>query len=168
MASSRMIGIVGTLVVAATVGGLLERGSGNASLAASRTWATLDPAPRIPSGARIHVLLGHAIGAGTHVGDAWRGVLESDVALAGGGRLPAGSAVDGIVSAVPNRSQRTPRNLELRLIRVAAGGRVIPLRAASIGFLPPSQATSPAAVSTNVLHTALALKEGAEVMFRVR
>jgi hypothetical protein len=131
----------------------------------------IDPAPRIPAGTRLSVRLSHAIG--THVGDAWRGVLEREVAWAGGGRLPAGSVVDGIVSAVHVASATEAGGVELRLISLAAEGRIVPLHAASTrlaGRTAAGAQTGTAAkpdASARPART-LTLERGSEVVFRVR
>lgn len=81
------------------------------------------PAPRhtLLSGTRIDVVLQSEISSKTaNVGDGWHGTVQEAVATQNGGMIPAGSAVDGVVTGVipAKRGSRAMLDLGVRHIRV--------------------------------------------------
>jgi hypothetical protein len=105
------------------------------------------PAPRLPSGAPVIVRLGDSISPGAaRGGDSWSGTTAREVVAVDGTRIPAGSAVAGIVT----EARRGRAKLGLRMVSISAGVRIAPVRAWLEGV-----ATAP-------------FREGAVMVFTVR
>lgn len=114
-------------------------------------------APKLSSGTSIAVRLSDPISSETaHTGDPWRGVITRSIAFPGG-TIPAGGAVDGVVTAV--RSARTGHRpmVTLEVITLSTGGRLASVRAAANPPLVADSRRSP-----------VILTEGMSMDFRVR
>jgi hypothetical protein len=73
------------------------------------------------SGTRINVALGSNISSETaNIGDSWRGTVTENVIIQNRGRIPPGSAVDGVVTGVTagDLGSRAMLELGVRSIRV--------------------------------------------------
>lgn len=79
------------------------------------------PKHTLVSGTRIDVVLGSNLSSeNVGVGDGWHGTVQEAVATENGGMIPAGSAVDGVVTGVvpAKRGLRAMLDLGVRHIRV--------------------------------------------------
>jgi len=78
----------------------------------------------IVSGTRIQVALREDVSSETAtVGDAWHGFLAENVPTLNGAPIPAGTAVDGIVSVVVPARRGTPALIELGLRSLRVHGQ---------------------------------------------
>lgn len=101
----------------------------------------------LPSGTRIAVKLTSALSTGTaHVGDSWRGVVATDVVAPGGGVIPAGSPVEGVVAGVTRAKPGSRAMLALSTQRIRVDGRDHDMTANAspviAAFTPQSRAPS--------------------------
>ena len=111
--------LAGTALAAALL--LLNGCNEVATDAQAAPGAVRTPSHLLPAGTSIDVVLGSELSSETaSVGDGWHGTVQEAVAIQNGGMIPAGSAVDGVVTGVipAKRGLRAMLDLGVRHIRV--------------------------------------------------
>lgn len=80
--------------------------------------------PSVLSGTRISVALRSTISSEVAmVGDAWHGTVAENVDAENGGRIPAGSQVDGVISGATPAKRGSRAMLDLSVRRIRVNGR---------------------------------------------
>lgn len=89
-----------------------------------RATSSAGPTVSVPSGTPVAVSVGAAISSETaNVGDGWSGTVENPVMVDGRTVIPAGSAVQGIVSAATPARKGDRAMIDLGLSSVVINGR---------------------------------------------